>query len=83
MADARGRSGRPYGHRQFSAALLTEGAQHDRVNFFQNRAGKIVCEIVIVAAAFSESVIKEAGVDRGQGLKAGRPMSKRKVRRLW
>ncbi len=48
--------------RQVCAALVGEGADQGRVDFIEDGAGKIVGDLLFVAASFGESVLKKAGL---------------------
>ena len=47
---------------QFCAALVCEGADQGGIDFIEDGAGKIVCDLFFVAAAFGDGVFKEAGL---------------------
>ena len=47
---------------QFGAALVCEGADQGGIDFIEDDAGKIVCDLFFVAAAFGDGVFKEAGL---------------------
>ena len=56
---------------QFCAALLCEGADQGGIDFIEDDAGKIVCDLFFVAAAFGDGVFKEAGLGAMLGAEGG------------
>ena len=56
---------------QFCAALLCEGTDQGGIDFCEDDAGKIVCDLFFVAAAFGDGVFKEAGVGAMLGAEGG------------
>ena len=47
---------------EFCAALVCEGTDQGGIDFIEDDAGKIVCDLFFVAAAFGDGVFKEAGL---------------------
>ena len=56
---------------QFCAALVCEGADQGGIDFIEDDAGKIVCDLFFVAAAFGDGVFKEAGLGAMLGAEGG------------
>ena len=56
---------------QFCAALLCEGTDQGGVDLIEDDAGKIVCDLFFVAAAFGDGVFKEAGLSAMLGAECG------------
>ena len=56
---------------QFCAAFVGEGADEGGIDFIEDDAGKIVCDLFFVAAAFGDGVFKEAGLGAMLGAEGG------------